>query len=106
MSAMLMRVPVVRAYTVEITLHHSACTEQITLTVPWADAMADPPSSAAATKSFFMEFSALSNKKRPPGRGCSVALVQVRGIGTSTIAIRRTGALPAIAPQTQGKCSP
>ncbi|HYF05997.1 MAG TPA: hypothetical protein VD970_00105 [Acetobacteraceae bacterium] len=38
---MLTLVPVVRAYTVAIMLHHSACTEQITFSCPWAEAAHD-----------------------------------------------------------------
>src|SRR5947209_8489476 len=50
------RVPVVRAYTVEIMLHQSACTEQMTLIWPSARAAAERTTSAIAHKSVFMAF--------------------------------------------------
>jgi hypothetical protein len=47
---MFTRVPVVRAWTVEIMLHHSACTEQITLTCPCAAASPVPARAGAETE--------------------------------------------------------
>ena len=45
LAVMLTLVPVVLVYTVDIRLHHSACTEQITLTCPCAQA----PETASAS---------------------------------------------------------
>jgi hypothetical protein len=43
-------------------LHHSACTEQMTLTVPCADAAADSATSAAAQTIFFIPDLAFQTK--------------------------------------------
>jgi len=77
LAVMFTLTPVVLAYTVDIKLHHSACTEQITLTCPCADAANAAHTSAKLVKTFFMKTPML-NMKRVYGGTASITTGKTR----------------------------